>query len=250
MPRSDGAERLSIAMSLAENVTKEVDNILSQGWDIRDGQVVPTTTDVALAGGGVKVNAAILYADLADSTNLAMTFDRRVAVKVYKAFLASSSRIIRHFGGEIRSFDGDRVMGIFIGDSKNSNAAKTALKINYAFRYVVKPKLEERYESLRTGSYTLKHGCGIDASEVLVVRGGIRNNNDLLWVGRAPNVAAKLSNIRRNDDYHTFISKDVHSVLNEEAKLDKNKNSVWKKFTWDEVPGVEEVYGSRHHWGL
>jgi len=237
-------------MALAEDVTKEVDNVLSQAWDIRDGQVVPTTTDVALGGGGVKLDAVILYADLADSTNLATTFDRRVAAKVYKAFLASSSQIIRHFGGEIRSFDGDRVMGIFIGDSKNSNAAKTALKINYAFRYVVKPKLEQKYESLRTGSYALKHGCGIDASEVLAVRGGIRKNSDLLWVGRAPNVAAKLSNIRRNDDYYTFISRDVYLKLSDEVKLDKDKKSMWQQFTWSEVAGVNEVYGSRHHWEL
>src|SRR4051794_31213124 len=112
-------------MALSDDLKQSVDDILSQGWDIRDGTVVPETKDVALAGGGVNLEATILYSDLAESTRLVTDFDRRTAARVMKAFLACSSRIIRSHGGDIRSFDGDRVMGIFIGDSKNTNAANS-----------------------------------------------------------------------------------------------------------------------------
>jgi class 3 adenylate cyclase len=107
-------------MGIAEDVEKDVDDILDQTWNIRDGEVVPETSDVALAGGGVRLTATMLYSDLADSTELAMNFDKRTAARVFKCFMAATSRIVRDQGGEIRSFDGDRVMAVFIGDSKNS----------------------------------------------------------------------------------------------------------------------------------
>lgn len=128
-------------MALSDDLRKEVDGVINQAWDVRDGEVVPTTDKVALAGGGVKLEATMLYADLADSTEIAM-WDRRVAAKLFKAFLACASRLIRAQGGELRSFDGDRVMGVFLGNSKNTSAAKCALQINWAFINLIKPKFE------------------------------------------------------------------------------------------------------------
>jgi class 3 adenylate cyclase len=110
-----------------------------------------------------------------------MNYDKRVAAKVFKSFLSCSSKLIRAEGSEIRSFDGDRVMGVFISGPKNTSAARCALKINYAFLKIIKPKLAAKYPSLATGSDKLAHCVGVDASEVLVVRGGVRNNNDLVW---------------------------------------------------------------------
>src|SRR5688572_4691432 len=131
-------------MALKDDIITAVSGIISQPWDIRDGRVVPETADVALAGGGVKLEATILYSDLANSTELAMNFDKRIGAKVAKSFMAICSRVVRHHGGEIRSFDGDRVMAAFIGDYKNTSAVKTALKINWCFLRVLKPKLEQK----------------------------------------------------------------------------------------------------------
>jgi adenylate cyclase len=181
-------------MALKDDISAELNGILAQPWSIRDGLVVPEPADVVLAGGAVKLTATMLYADLVDSTAVAM-YDRRVAARVYKSFLAASARIIRLRGGYVRSFDGDRIMGVFVGDSKNTSAAKAALHINYAFLNILKPKLEAKYDAFKNGTYKLGHCVGIDTSEILVIRGGMINNNDLVWVGSAPNVAAKLSGI-------------------------------------------------------
>lgn len=113
-------------MALAEDLEDEVDDILSQAWDIREGNVVPETESVALAGGAVKLDATMLYADLADSTKIAM-YDRRVAARLFKSFLTCCSRIIRLRDGYIRSFDGDRVMGVFVGNSKTAPRPKPHL---------------------------------------------------------------------------------------------------------------------------
>lgn len=236
-------------MALKDDVTNDVDSIIRKEWDVRDGQVVPKTEDVALAGGAVRLNATILYADLADSTSLAMNFDKRVAAKVFKCYLSSCSRIIKHFGGEIRSFDGDRVMGVFVGKSKDSDAAKTALKINGAFLEIIKPKLEEKYPTLKSGSYKLAQCAGVDTSEVLVVRGGVRNDNDLVWIGRSPNIAAKLSS-RRNSPYHSYITKDVFDMLSDESKIAPNGNVMWQPLSSnDKVNGVI-LYRSAWKWSL
>jgi class 3 adenylate cyclase len=229
-------------MALVDDLGKDVDGALNQAWDVRDGQVVPTTDKVVLAGGGVKIVATMLYADLADSTELAM-WDRRVAAKVCKAFLTCSSRLIRGQGAEVRSFDGDRVMGVFVGSYKNTSAVKCALQINWTFLKLIKPKFESRYEALRNGTYKLAHCTGVDTSEVLIVRAGIRNNNDLIWIGSAPNVAAKMSGFR-DAPYFSFISGAVYDRLAEEAK-GSNSQSMWEERVWNSGP-VKRVF--RSHW--
>ena len=234
-------------MALKDELASQVNNVLRQAWNSRDGQVVPKTEDVVLAGGAVRLTATILYADLADSTALAKDYDRGTAAKVFKTFLMCSSKIIRSLDGEIRSFDGDRVMGIFVGGSKNTSAAKCALKINYAFLNIIKPKLEAQYPVLTTGGYKLAHCVGIDTSEVLAVRSGIRNNNDLVWVGRAPNWAAKLSTIREAP-YFSFITDTVYKALAEEAKFGGNpRQAMWESRSWKTLPGTS-IYRSSFWW--
>jgi adenylate cyclase len=229
-------------MALVDDLRKDVDGALNQAWDVRDGEVVPETEKVALAGGGVKITAAMLYADLADSTEIAM-WDRRVAAKLCKAFLACSSRLIREQGGQVRSFDGDRVMGVLLGTYKNTSAAKCALQINWAFLNLIKPKFEAQYEPFRKGTYKLAHCTGVDTSEVLAVRAGIRNNNDLIWIGSAPNVAAKMSAFR-DAPYFSFISGAVYDQLANEAKVSNNQR-MWEERLWTSGP-IKRVF--RSHW--
>lgn len=233
-------------MAIVDAVEEDIDAVLSDTWDNRDGQVVPETEDVALSGGGVRLSATMLYADLADSTALAM-WDRRVTARICKAFLAGSSRLIRHDGGDIRSFDGDRVMGVFVGESKNTSAAKCALHINWMFLKVLKPKFEAKYAKLSDGTFKLAHCTGVDVSDTLVVRGGIRNNNDLIWIGRAPNVAAKMSAIRESP-YYSFISGEVYDAMNSSAKESKKDGAnMWEERTWSSGP-IDRVFRSSWRW--
>lgn len=221
-----------------------VDEVLAQGWSVRDGRVVPRTDNLALAGGAVELSATLLYSDLADSTALAM-WDRRVTARVCKAYLACATHLIRAEGGEPRSFDGDRVMGVFLGDAKNTSAVRCALKINWMFRHILKPKFEARYEAFRNGTHILKQCTGIDTGDVFVVRTGIRAHNDLIWVGRAPNVAAKLSSIR-DTPYHSFITGTVFDQMADLVKV-TNGVSMWEERTWTSGP-VPRVFRSSWEW--
>lgn len=234
-------------MALIDALRKDVDDVLSARWSIRSGLVVPSTSKVQLSGGGVRLTATMLYADLADSTELAMNYDRRVAAKVFKCFLACSSRLIKSCGGEVRSYDGDRVMGVFLGQGQNAAAVHCALNINYAFQELIVPKLLAKYPSLRSGPYKLAHSVGVDTSEVLVVRGGVHRSNDLLWVGRAPNIAAKLSGIRQRP-YHTFITEAIYRDLASAYRKGPKGESMWRRRSWAEVEGLDVLYRSK--WSL
>jgi class 3 adenylate cyclase len=220
-----------------------VDAIIKARWDVRDGQVVPETDDITLGNSGVTLDATILYADLADSTELAI-FNREIAAEVYKAYLIGTTRLIKDAGGEIRSFDGDRVMGVFIGNFKNTSAAKAAFRINYFFTHVLEPSFQNFYQSLHASSFRFAQSVGIDTGEIRVARAGVRNDNDLIWVGGAPNVAAKLSSIREQC-YSTYITEPVYKKLHDSAKF-YNGQPMWERRTWQkgEPYGAGYVYRS------
>lgn len=236
-------------MALIDDLKSETDKIVRSAWQRRDGEVLPENDDVGLGNEGVDLEATFLYADLADSTELAI-MDNQIAAEVVKAYLMGTTRIIRALGGEIRSFDGDRVMGVFFEGANNTAAAEAALKINYFFTQILVPAFTSFYTS-RT--FSLSQAVGVDTSKVMVVRSGIRNNNDLVWVGRAPNIAAKLSAIRE-PGYTSYLSDTVFNSM-----LDNSKYStlpltpglmMWEAKTWEKGKpyGVGTVYVSNWWW--
>lgn len=230
-------------MSLGNDLRAEISGILKTNWKTRDGNVVPEASDVQLGNDAVKLQGAVLYADLADSSALVSGHKDWFAAEVYKTYLACACRIIRDNGGSITAFDGDRVMAVFIGDMPNTNAAKVALQINWAVREIVNPAIKKTYPD---ATYSVKHAVGIDTSELFVARTGIRGSNDLVWVGNAANLAAKMCSIR-DANYPTFISEAGFKKLHDSAKLGGDpKRSMWNTYSW----GGRTIYASGWTWGI
>lgn len=230
-------------MGLKDDLTKDVKAIFAEEWESRDGQVVPSDDDLKLGNDAVKLDGTVLYADLADSTKLVDGYKPHFAAEVYKAFLRCAAKIIRTEGGSITAYDGDRVMAVFIGDSKNTSAARCALKINWAVKNIIRPALNVQYPK---SSYVLKHVVGIDTSSLWVARVGIRGSNDLVWVGRAANYAARLCALP--DDYPIWITKSVYDKLRDEAKVSKGKD-MWEERLWTPMGGIS-IYRSTWSWAL
>jgi adenylate cyclase len=233
-------------MALIDDLKSETDLIVKKVWTRRDGKVVPETENIGLSNDCVDLTATFLYADLADSTELALQ-DKNIAAEVVKAYLMGTTRIIRALGGEIRSFDGDRVMGIFFRGAKNTAAAEAALKINYFFTDILIPAFTGFYKS---HALSLSQTVGVDVSRVMAIRAGIRDNNDLVWIGRAPNVAAKLSAIREQG-YYSYLSEDVFNAMLDSSKLQEGtQNLMWESRTWEKGKpyGVGNVYRSGWWW--
>src|ERR1700691_4649712 len=233
-------------MSTTEKLESDISTVLNATWNARDGQVIPATEDVTLSNGAVRLEAVVLYADLFHSTELAEKFQRSVAAKIVRAYLSSMTQLVKSNGGEVRSFDGDRVMGIFIGDGKNSAAAKCALQMKYIVRDVLRPKAEAKFPSLVKEGFKIEHCVGIAQSDVFVVRGGVRGSNDLVFIGSAPNIAAKLSELRKTP-YNSYITWHVYEKLNGASKFGKDKN-MWERREINLDGENWTCYRSSWHW--
>src|ERR1035438_8182643 len=106
-------------MGLKDDLERETAAIFRAAWETRDGAVVPSDDSLKLGNDAVKLDATVLYADLADSTKLVDVRSASFATKIYKTFLHCAAKIIRSEGGIITAYDGDRIMAVYIGDAKN-----------------------------------------------------------------------------------------------------------------------------------
>lgn len=103
---------------------------------------------------------------------------------------------------------------------------RCALKINWAVINIIEPAKKKQYANT---NYKMKHAVGIDSTKVLAVRAGIRGSNDISWIGRAANHAAKLSSMA--DSHPTWITGDVYDGMHDDVKFADKKN-MWEKRVW------------------
>jgi len=229
---------------LHDDIEAQISKILRTKWEERDGQKVPTAEEVQLGNHAVKLDGTVLYADLSDSTAMVNDYKNWFAAEIYKSFLYSAARLIRARGGVITAYDGDRVMGVFIGDSKNTSAVKCGLQINYVVTKMLQPAIAGRYPK---SPYEPLHVVGIDTSSLYVARTGVRGDNDLVWVGRAANYAAKMAAL--DNTSATYISASVYNNMNESSKLGGDpKKNMWKAQAKSKLGLGIDYYGSTWHW--
>lgn len=222
----------------------QVAKIFKDAWATRAGQTVPAPGDLKLGNDAVEFDAAtILYADLTGSTKLVDAENWMFAAEVYKAYLHCAAMIVRSEGGAIVSYDGDRIMGVFIGKVQATPAVRAGLKINYAVQKIVNPALAAQYPNK---PFTVSQVVGIDTSPIRVARTGVRGDNDLVWVGRAANYAAKLTELKL--DQRTWITKATFDRLGPDAKLGgAQKQSMWRLYNWNHMNN-QSIYGSTWWW--
>lgn len=214
-------------------------------WTTRDGRVVPDVDSLPLKNDAVEFESAtVLYADLAESTALVDKYRPFFAADIYKNYLYCAGRIIERNEGAITAYDGDRVMAVFLGGSKNTNAAKCALQINYAVKEIIQPAITAVWTNEK---YVVRQKVGIDTSSLFVAKTGVRGANDLVWVGNAANRAAKMAAL--SSTYSSYISVDVYGMLHESAKLGGDpKRNMWKDL--GEADLGFGIYGSTWHWSV
>ncbi|HKP97539.1 MAG TPA: adenylate/guanylate cyclase domain-containing protein [Fibrobacteria bacterium] len=226
----------------SKEILADIKTIFSDKWTSRAGRDVPDVETVRLGNDAVTISGTVLYADMADSTGLVNGFRNTFAAEIYKAYLVGACKVIRKNGGEVTAFDGDRVMAVFNNSTKNTSAAKSALQINYLVREI-NSLIKLSYPNT---TYTLNQTVGIDTSDLFVAKTGIRSYNDLVWVGRAANYAAKLCAIG-DASFPSYITEAVFNSMNEEAKFGGELRSpMWEKRIWTER-GIA-VYRSSWWW--
>ena len=233
-------------MSFATDIETEVKRVFRQQWTTSKATTVPEPSEIALKRNEAKTidDGTVLYADLSGSTNMVQNYSPSFAAEVYRAYLYSAAQIIRNEGGVVTAYDGDRVMAIYLGSAPNTSAATTALKINYAVMKIINPAIVAQYGASIV--YTVKQVVGVDRSSLLVARTGVRGDNDLVWVGRAANYAAKLTDIA-NDDA-SFITGEVFDRLADCAKSGADATTpMWRERKWSQMNNMR-IYSSNWTW--
>jgi adenylate cyclase len=207
-------------MPLKEELTNKIESFFNDPYVVKETSIVPDTDYSKLTFGntGLTSEFAFLFVDIRKSSKLHETFGYEKAARVYQSFHEINVRIILANAGNIRSFDGDRTMGVFAGDYKNSNAVKAGMSIMWAIRNILNPKL----------SSNVLCGIGIDYGKILITKvgkGSNPNNYDLVWVGPAANYASHLST-EANDTI--IISDRSYKKLNDTRKI-SNGNNMWRQ---------------------
>lgn len=229
-------------MALKDEVEEFISSVFREVWSTSNGITVPDISDVPAKNKGVKIKAAVLYADINGSTSMVDNYDSSFAAEIYKAYLYSAGRIIRNQGGTITAYDGDRIMAVFVGDSKRTSAVKAAMKINYVVSEVINKR-----DYVKNKRFSLNHVIGIDVSDILVAKIGVRADNDLVWVGRAANYAAKLTD--GGTGYSIRITKDVYDEIHESVKFNSDKTLNMWSIENNTFKGLK-IYGSNWWWSI
>lgn len=224
-------------MSLGSDIKSEVAAIFRAQWTERDGNVVPEDESIKLTNDGLNVEATVLYADMADSTHLVAGQTKTFAAEIYKTFLHAAAKIIRNEGGTITAYDGDRIMAVYLGNNKNTSAVTSALKIHYAVDSIIAPAIKAQYQQQ---TYVPQHVVGIDTSKLFVARTGVRGANDLVWVGRAANYAAKLATLPH--EHPTWITEEVYNNMHQSVKFTDGRE-MWEAMDWNAM-NKKRIYRS------
>lgn len=208
-------------MALTEDLKNKINAYFSEKYEVAETTIVPSTDYSKLTYGnnGLTAELTFLFVDIRKSSQLHDTYGYIDAAKIYQSFHEINVRIINSRDGQVRAFDGDRIMGVFSGGRKNDNAVEAALNIRWAIANLLNVKLKR--------DQPINIGIGIDTGRTLITKVGKGrdiSNNDLVWVGKACNYASHMCNESENKIY---ISPNVHKQLNDSNKWNGEKN-IWE----------------------
>lgn len=206
-------------MALLDDLKKRIVGYSTQPYETSATSIVPDTDNAGLTFGnkGLTGTYAFLFVDIRNSSTLHEKYGHANAAKIYQSFHDINVRVIEENDGSVRAFDGDRVMGVFVGDYKNSNATKAAMQIKWAIRNILNPTLKTE----------IVCGAGIDYGDILVAKvgkGRDKNNNDLVWIGKADNYASHLAN---EADDSIIISVNSYGMISKDRKTSTDGRDMW-----------------------
>lgn len=226
-----------------------VDNYLAGDYETSVPQGIPEPADIPLGKKAAKLDATALFIDLRQSSDITNSFRRQTAAKMLKAYFDGAVRIVRQNDGQVRSFNGDGMLALFVGDSRSNNAAMAVFQLKWFVQNVLHPKLNRLFdgnEGARGQRLSFNIGCGLDDGDIYAVRVGIRGTNDVAWVGRCTNTAAKLSDVLRGTS-NIGVTRAVYDRLNG-RRLEKDGRQKWSDEKWDTFGGLKRAYRTSNWW--
>ncbi|MEW9920936.1 DUF427 domain-containing protein [Marimonas sp. MJW-29] len=160
-------------------------------------------------GDGDKIDAAIMFCDMRDSTRLAESLERDVYLDLLNHFFETVSTLADAHGGEVLKFIGDAVLAVFPAGDDAEAACAQAIE---AARAIVAALDQPRGADTPTCSSAI----GIDFGSVLYGNVGSRERLDFTVIGHAANVAARLCD-RGKMTEHAIVA--TERVVGKDARV-------------------------------
>jgi class 3 adenylate cyclase len=223
-------------MPLTEDLLQEGHEILDGPFTVSPGRAIPSVQDIALGTNeGRQLRLVALFVDIRKSTAIVHHLGLVRAARVYKAYMRAVTRIVRARSGELLSFNGDGVAAGFVGDDAPTEACLTAMNLYWFLERILKPRVDATLRQFHAPpELSFDFGIGVEVGDVLVVRGGIRgnDNSDLVWAGNPVNYAVKLSSLGTLP-YSIHISNNVFVPMHYELFSD-GTTQFWESHYWAE----------------
>jgi len=214
-------------MSITDDIKNNVTDYLEGDYEVTDAKVIPSVEDVTFGKVAKKMNLCVFYIDLRHSTDLLFLHNKQTAGKIHRSFLYTVSTVIRHFNGQMRSFNGDSLLAFWPAFYKSelTSCVRAAMTVKWFLDLELSP-LFETYEKL-------DFGIGIDWGEVFIVRAGLprdANINDLVFMGRCVNFAVVIGQ-QAKGPYHVEISEITYLNIEDAAiygAMNDQKVDIWR----------------------
>ncbi|MUL47016.1 adenylate/guanylate cyclase domain-containing protein [Mycobacterium sp. CBMA293] len=179
--------------------------------DLFGRHVGPDVARLALSSdepvAGEVCDVAVLFIDLAGSTQLAETMAPGEIAEVLNAFFQIVVAAVDEHGGLINKFQGDAALAIYGAPLRSDTAATDALA------------------TARTLCIALQQlpvvdfGIGVTAGSVFAGNIGAENRYEYTVIGDPVNEAARLADEAKNEDGRTLASEDAISLCDNDERL-------------------------------
>jgi len=217
-----------------QDIIDKVKEIIDEGFDIESVTYVPEISDSKLTFGNKSLSfpATVLYIDMRGSTEILNKHNKTTVAKLHMAYFHTIIKVIKPYGGEIRSFNGDSVLLFFYGSTRDiiAKAVSCAMKIKYML------STEDGIAGYLKKYSSIDFGIGIDYGDIVCTKIGEHrnsNNQDIIWIGNPVNRATVISDKCHHPE-HLGISFNTHEMLSDNLKYKKKlgtyvepRESIW-----------------------
>ncbi|MCL6596783.1 MAG: adenylate/guanylate cyclase domain-containing protein [Firmicutes bacterium] len=235
-------------MTLKEAVDRDLEDILAWKLEIEQRDRPPSSRDVTLGSNAATFPATVFYTDVRQSSALTDNHRRETVTKALNAFVNAAVRIVRHHGGEVRSFNGDGLLAFFFGDASENRAVVSGLKLAKVTR-LLSARVQQKW------NMHFDAGIGLARGTVMAAKVGIRgtNNNAMIWPSEATNFAAKLGQ-QAKAPKRLAVSAEVFGAISQDLKTAPLfwtfRSSFWESFELPFAGGRRKAYRTAHHMNL
>lgn len=156
-------------MARRDDLQTMVGDYLAGDYTKTKPRTVPLPEDVPLGKSAALLEATALFVDLRQSSDITNAFRRQTAAKMLKSYFHGAVKIVRAQDGVVRSFNGDGLLALFIGDERADDAVRAAMEMKWFIEEILWTRFDRYFTAdavSRGAPLKFSVGCGIDDGHI------------------------------------------------------------------------------------